>query len=61
LEAALRAGRFPLAWALAGERFELKPSSERNSNFLARARQGLEETKATSNEDRLDRELVQAS
>ena len=63
LEAALRAGRFSLAWALANERFELKPMSARNRDFLARARQGLEKGGASvpANTDRPDRELEHAS
>ncbi|MEM9441352.1 MAG: tetratricopeptide repeat protein [Pseudomonadota bacterium] len=63
LEAALRAGRFPLAWALASERFELRPDSIRNREFLMRARKGLEDSGVIlpGNADRIDHELERAS
>jgi hypothetical protein len=41
LEAALRAGRFKLARALANERTALKPTSPQNWKFAAQALQGL--------------------
>ena len=44
LEAAIRAGRFDLAIALANERTALKPTSAQNWRALARAFQGLGDT-----------------
>ncbi|MBC6404530.1 MAG: tetratricopeptide repeat protein [Rhodospirillales bacterium] len=41
LEAALRAGRYGLALALAHERCEMKPSSPQNWRMVARAHEGL--------------------
>ena len=46
LEAALRAGRYKLARALANERTGVKPTSPQNWRFTARALQGLGDYKA---------------
>jgi Flp pilus assembly protein TadD len=51
LEAALRAGQFDLALALANERSALKPTSAQNWRAVARAFRGLGDT---SNADRAD-------
>jgi tetratricopeptide (TPR) repeat protein len=48
LEAAIRAGRFPLARALANERTALKPTSPQNWMLTARALGGLGETGAAA-------------
>ncbi|MEE8535309.1 MAG: tetratricopeptide repeat protein [Kiloniellales bacterium] len=48
LEAAIRAGRFPLARALANERTALKPTSPQNWMLAARALEGLGETSAAA-------------
>ncbi len=48
LEAAIRAGRFALARALANERTALRPTSPQNWTLAARALEGLGETTAAA-------------